>query len=225
MNSVALAMLLTGLTGGFGHCIGMCGPIVAAFSLGEQDRGWVRHLLFNLGRVTTYTILGGFAGLSGSFLILAASIGTLQTAVLALAGLTIILMGVASGEWLPVKKVTGSCGPVLPAVTRIMRLFEGPRTTGTFYPMGIVIGFLPCGLSYTALLTAARASMETGNRFSAILTGAFLMFLFGIGTAPALILVGKTMHRIGEKSRKRLYRIASVIMIATGLSFIVSALK
>ncbi|NTU96468.1 MAG: sulfite exporter TauE/SafE family protein [Chlorobiaceae bacterium] len=225
MSSIALAMLLTGLTGGFGHCIGMCGPVVAAFSLGDQAGGWIRHILFNLGRVTTYTILGGFAGLSGSFIILAASIETLQKAVLAFAGFAIILMGLAAGEWVPLKKGIGSCNPVLPAVGKIMRIFESPGTAGSYYPMGIVIGFLPCGLSYTALLAAARASMEAENRISAILTGAFMMFLFGAGTAPALILLGKTMHRIGEKSRKGLYRIASIIMILTGLTFILSALK
>jgi uncharacterized protein len=225
MNSVYAAMFFTGLAGGFGHCIGMCGPLVGAFSVGEKETGTVRHLLFHLGRITTYTLLGGFAGLSGSFLILASSIEKFQTIVLVIAGLFVILMGLATAEWLPLKNSINTCAPLLPSIRKTMDLFKGPRSAGTYYPMGLVLGFLPCGLSYTALLAAMRTAMVADNRYAAMLTGAFMMFLFGIGTAPSLILVGKTVHIIGEKVRKRLYRIASLIMIVTGISFIVSALK
>ncbi|NTW83169.1 MAG: sulfite exporter TauE/SafE family protein [Chlorobiaceae bacterium] len=225
MISIFFAMLLSGLAGGFGHCIGMCGPLVCAFFVGEKETGAVRHILFHLGRITTYSLLGGFAGLSGSFLILAASIEKFQTIVLVIAGLFVILMGLATAEWLPLKNSINACTPLLPLIRKTMDMFKGPRSAGTYYPMGIVLGFLPCGLSYTALLAAMRTAMETDNRFTAMLTGAFMMFLFGIGTAPALVLVGKTVHIIGEKVRKRLYRIASLIMIVTGISFIVSALK
>ena len=75
MSSAPLfAMLLAGLAGGFGHCISMCGPLVAALSVGEPRQGFLHHLLYNLGRVTTYSILGAIVGLSGSFLVLTASI-------------------------------------------------------------------------------------------------------------------------------------------------------
>lgn len=225
MTSVFIAMLLSGLAGGFGHCTGMCGPLVGAFSVGEKETGTARHLLFHLGRITTYTLLGAFAGLSGSFLILAASIEKFQTVVLVIAGLSVILMGIATAEWLPLKNSVSACTPLLPSIRKLMDLFKGPRSAGTYYPMGVVLGFLPCGLSYTALLAAMRTAMDADNRFSAMLTGAFMMFLFGVGTAPALLLIGKTVHMIGEKARKRLYRVASLIMIGTGISFIVSALK
>jgi uncharacterized protein len=225
MNSVLLAMFLSGVTGGFGHCIGMCGPIVGAFALGEENKGWVRHMLFHLGRITTYSILGGAAGLTGSFLMLAASIESLQTAVLVITGISIVIMGLVNADWLPIIPKPGSCSPALPMVSKIMRSFGLPRTTGTYYPLGLLFGFLPCGLSYTAILAAARASMDMGNRFSAMLTGAAMMFLFGAGTSPALLLVGKAAHFIGEKTRKRLYRLASILMIFNGLSFILSALN
>ncbi|NTV98840.1 MAG: sulfite exporter TauE/SafE family protein [Chlorobiaceae bacterium] len=225
MNSVFAAMFLTGLAGGFGHCIGMCGPLVAAFALGEEDKGWGRHLLFHLGRITTYSILGGVAGLTGSFLMLAASIGTLQTAVQVITGISIVLMGLLNADWLPLKMKPGSCRPAFPVTGKVIRFFEGPVSTGSYYPLGVVFGFLPCGLSYTALLSAARASMDIGNRFSALLTGLCMMLLFGTGTVPALLFVGKAAHSVGGKLRKQLYGIASLIMIVTGLTFIVSALK
>ena len=112
MRSVPLlAMLLSGLAGGFGHCISMCGPVVAAFTVGETRQGVLHHLLYNLGRITTYTILGALVGLSGSFLVLTASIEQLQRTIMIIAGLSIILMGLSTAEWLPRSSSTRSCTP------------------------------------------------------------------------------------------------------------------
>ncbi len=105
-----------------------------------------------------------------------------------------------------------------------MELFKGPRTAGTYYPMGIVLGFLPCGLTYTALLAAARASMEAENHLSGMLQGAFMLLFFGLGTFPALLLVGRVINFIGEKAREKLYKLASLIMIVTGIYFVVKVL-
>ena len=216
-----LAMLFTGLAGGFGHCISMCGPVMGALTVGETRKGVLHLLLYNLGRVTTYTILGGMVGLSGSFLVLATAIEPLQRAIMVLAGISIILMGLANAEWLPLPKWGDFCVPLSPAIQKIMQLFKAPRSIGSYYPMGIVLGFLPCGLTYTALLAAARASMDAGNPFAGMLQGALMMMLFGLGTAPALILVGKMVNTISNKTRKWFYRVASLIMIATGVWFVV----
>ncbi len=67
-NSVYFLLFTSGFLGGFGHCIGMCGPIVASYCMAVKSRGRLAHLLFNYGRVTTYTILGGIMGVTGSFL-------------------------------------------------------------------------------------------------------------------------------------------------------------
>ncbi|NTW69430.1 MAG: sulfite exporter TauE/SafE family protein [Chlorobiaceae bacterium] len=219
-----LAMLLSGLAGGFGHCISMCGPVVGALSVGETRKGLLHLLLYNLGRVTTYTLLGGIVGLSGSFLLLAASIETLQRTIMIIAGLTIILMGLSTAEWLPLPAKSSGCLPGGSVMQKIMSLFKAPRSIGSYYPMGIVLGFLPCGLTYTALLASARAAMDAENPFAGMLLGALMMLLFGIGTAPALILVGKVVNTISQTTRKRFYRFASLIMIATGVWFVVMAL-
>ncbi|NHQ60157.1 sulfite exporter TauE/SafE family protein [Chlorobium sp. BLA1] len=218
-----LAMMLSGIAGGFGHCISMCGPVVGALSVGETRKGLLHLLLYNLGRVTTYTILGGIVGLSGSFLLLAASIEALQRTIMIIAGLTIILMGLSTAEWLPLPVKSSGCSSGGSVMQKIMSLFKAPRSIGSYYPMGIVLGFLPCGLTYTALLASARAAMDAENPFAGMLMGALMMLLFGIGTAPALILVGKVVNTISHTTRKRFYRFASLIMIATGVWFIVSA--
>jgi hypothetical protein len=200
----------------------MCGPVVGALSVGETRKGMLHLLLYNLGRVTTYTILGAVVGLTGSFLLLAASIEPLQRAIMIIAGLSIILMGLSTAVWLPLPAKSRGCSPGGKVIQKIMTLFKNSRSIGSYYPMGIVLGFLPCGLTYTALLASARAAMEAENPFAGMLLGALMMLLFGIGTAPALILVGKVVNTISITTRKRYYRIASLIMIATGVWFVVS---
>ncbi len=98
-ETLYLVFLVTGFTVGFGHCIGMCGPIVVSLSLNLKGRGvLLPHLLYNAGRVTTYAILGGLAGILGSFTILTSSILSLQKGVLILAGYMVLLMGLAMGD-------------------------------------------------------------------------------------------------------------------------------
>ena len=224
MESALVVMLLTGLAGGFGHCIGMCGPVVAAYSLGEQKLRYLHHILYNFGRITTYMFMGAVVGLTGSFLVLTSSIEKIQTAIMVLAGISIIIMGIAIGGWIPVRGSPKSSSWLSSIIQKTMELFKGPRTAGTYYPMGIVLGFLPCGLTYTALLAAARAAMETENHLAGMLKGASMLLFFGLGTAPALLLVGRVINYLGAKARDRLYKLASLIMILTGVYFVVKVL-
>ena len=224
MESALIVMLLAGLAGGFGHCIGMCGPVVAAYSLGEQRLRYLHHILYNLGRITTYMFMGAVVGLTGSFLVLTSSIEKIQAAIMVLAGISIIIMGIAIGGWIPVRRSPKSSSWLSSTIQKTMELFKGPRTAGTYYPMGIVLGFLPCGLTYTALLAAARAAMDADNHLAGMLQGAFMLLFFGLGTAPALLLVGRVINIIGAKARDRLYKLASLIMILTGVYFVVKAL-
>lgn len=224
MESALIVMLLAGLAGGFGHCIGMCGPVVAAYSLGEQRLRYLHHILYNLGRITTYMFMGAVVGLTGSFLVLTSSIEKIQAAIMVLAGISIIIMGIAIGGWIPVRRSPKSSSWLSSTIQKTMELFKGPHTAGTYYPMGIVLGFLPCGLTYTALLAAARAAMDADNHLAGMLQGAFMLLFFGLGTAPALLLVGRVINIIGAKARDRLYKLASLIMILTGVYFVVKVL-
>ena len=223
-ESALIVMFLTGLAGGFGHCIGMCGPVVAAYSLGEQRLKYLHHILYNFGRVTTYMFMGAIVGLTGSFLVLTASIEKIQMMIMIVAGVSIIIMGIVIGGWIPVRKTSRSASLLTSLIQKTMELFKGSRTAGTYYPMGIVLGFLPCGLTYTALLAAARASMEAENHLAGLLQGAFMLFFFGLGTAPALLLVGRVINYVGVKARDRFYKLASLIMILTGVYFVVKVL-
>jgi sulfite exporter TauE/SafE len=224
-DSVYFLMFTSGFLGGFGHCIGMCGPIVASYCMAVKSRGLLAHLLFNYGRVTTYTILGGIMGVTGSFLTTVAHIQEFQKGIMIVAGLAIILMGLGLAGWLPLGWVTGRNDQTLSAptsffVNKMRSIFSGDLPSGAFYPMGLATGLIPCGLVYTALITAARAAMEAPNHIMGGLKGMLMMFLFGLGTLPALVMFAKIVNVISIKMRSRLYKLAAVVMIAMGVLFL-----
>lgn len=208
----------TGFLGGFGHCAGMCGPIVASYALqgreGNARSGiLLPHLLYNFGRITTYVFIGALMGLSGSFIGPVGKIAGMQNIAELLAGLFMVLMG------LSISGVISAAGYLERHNSLIMRLMNVVTRTGSasrYFPLGLVLGFLPCGLSYSIFVGAAG----TGSLPSAML----FVFCFGIGTIPALLLVGVAANYLGFRTRSLIYRASGFVIIATGIYFIVRAI-
>lgn len=224
-DSPLLILFASGLLGGFGHCLGMCGPVVAAVSLSRRDpRAAGPHLLYHLGRITTYGLLGGAVGLSGSLVRVAIPIEPVQRVVLAGTGVAIVLMGLSlsglfGGDFLRRN------GADLPApFSRLLRAVSAGEGPGAFFPLGLLLGLLPCGLVYTALLTAARGGMETPDPAAAFLRGVAAMGLFGLGTVPSLLLLGKAVGHLGARFRGALYRAAALLMVLAGILFAVEGI-
>lgn len=224
-------MFSSGLLGGFGHCIGMCGPLVAAYSIPLGREAWVPHLLYNSGRIMTYSILGGLVGLAGSFTGIFSSFGSLQTIILGVIGIIMIMAGLGLAGWLPFDgRGEGEGRNVMlkafsNMVNRMIRSVSATGGTGSFFALGMVNGFIPCGLVYTAFIGAAGAGAEAATRIEGALKGMLLLFLFGVGTSPALFLVGSLVSRKTEWMRSRLYRFSAVLMILAGLLFLYRALR
>jgi sulfite exporter TauE/SafE len=225
MIEIYSLMFVTGLLGGFGHCIGMCGPVVIAYSVSIGYKSFIPHLLYNAGRISTYTILGGVMGLTGSFIMISGQIQQVQKAVMMAAGAVIVIMGLSLTGWFPVLKYLENKLSSLPFFQKIMKLFSGDMGVGTFYPMGLVLGLLPCGLVYTALLSAARLGMEAGSPVLGLLRGAVLLLSFGIGTAPSLLLFSKVAGMLSVKLRDRLHTLSAIVVISMGLLFIARAFR
>jgi sulfite exporter TauE/SafE len=225
-NSIYLLMFTSGFLGGFGHCIGMCGPIVASYCMAVKKKGVLAHLLFNYGRVTTYTVLGGILGVTGSFLTTVTHIQQFQKGIMIFAGLAIIVMGLGLAGWLPLGWVAGRGDRTLSApsaffINKMRSVFSGDLPNGAFYPLGLATGLIPCGLVYTALITTARAAMEAPTPIVGGLKGMLMMLLFGLGTLPALVLFAKIVNVISIRMRSRLYKLAAVVMIGMGILFLV----
>jgi uncharacterized protein len=221
-----LVFLITGFTVGFGHCIGMCGPIVISLSLNLKGKSvFIPHLLSNTGRVITYAVLGGLAGLLGSFTILTSSIVSLQKGVLVFAGVLVLLMGVAMGGWIPFGRIFGDADAGSSVLSKWFRRISAANSTIVYLPLGLLLGLLPCGPVYTALIASARAGMNAQTALQGLLSGALLMLAFGIGTIPALLLVGKLAGFGWLKSRHLIYKISSVLMVLVGAYFISQGIR
>lgn len=215
MEAGYVIALTTGFIGGFGHCIGMCGPIVAAYSLHDTASSslmsrLVSHVFYNTGRITTYIFIGALMGLAGSFINVAGRISGVQNVVSLLAGVIMILMGL---------NITGFLGR--PGwlekkgnfILRAGRGFFGELSQWRYYPLGALFGFLPCGFSYAAFVAAAG----TGG----FLSGMTLMLFFGLGTFPALFIFGIAASYISMKIRGLLYKASGATIIIMGIYFIV----
>jgi sulfite exporter TauE/SafE len=224
---VSLAFLASGFMVGFGHCVGMCGPIVVSLSLSLREKKvFIPHLLYHAGRITTYALLGAVVGLTGSFTGVTSRIVGIQKGVMIFAGALIIFMGLAMVGWIPLGRIfTDSCRPVGFLARAFRRLSSAP-SRGAYYPAGLVLGLLPCGPVYTALLAAARAGMDAAAEPGhGLFIGAGLMVCFGLGTAPALLIVGKLAGLGWLTRRQMIYRGSAIIMILMGIYFMVRAIR
>lgn len=169
------------------HCVQMCGPLVVSYSLSLSPRGAsqqiLAHLSYNLGRVATYALLGAVAGLTGQSLGLIGHLAGAENIVAIVSGALMIVAALLMLELLP-HKFLERFDP-LRHTSRLLRplgrYISSPAISGKFF-LGLMLGFLPCGLIYAALLKA----MSTGT----MLAGAVTMTAFGLGTVSALLAIG-----------------------------------
>ena len=223
-ETLFLLYLSTGFTIGFGHCIGMCGPIVVTFSLNLKEKSiLVPQLLYHLGRIITYAILGGVVAVAGSFTMVAAHIERLQKGVMVFAGALIVLLGLAMAGWLPIGRIFANHSSPGRWISKGFGRLLKVKSAIVYLPLGLLLGLLPCGPVYTALLGAARVGMEGNTIYQGMLNGMGLMAAFGMGTVPALFLVAKLADMGWLKSRAIIYKAGAVLMIVAGLIFIVKA--
>jgi sulfite exporter TauE/SafE len=208
-DAVAMAFA-TGLLGGFGHCLGMCGPIVGSLALATGSLGARRsmagQLAYHAGRITTYAALGAAMGLTGSFVNVAGRLAGVQQVVAVAAGVLMILLGLgAVGLSAALKRLEARASARVVALVRGVLEGGGP---GRLYPTGLALGILPCGLSWTLFLGAAG----TGSPIEGLL----LALAFGVGTVPALLLVGAAGTFLGARARGLLYRVGGVLVAVLG---------
>jgi sulfite exporter TauE/SafE len=225
-ETIFLIYLSTGFTIGFGHCIGMCGPIVVSFTLNLKERSiLVPQLLYHLGRIVTYAVLGGIVAAAGSLTMVAANIESIQKGVMIFSGALIMLMGLAMAGWIPFGKVFGDHSNPGGIISKGFAKMLKVKSTMVYLPLGLLLGLLPCGPVYTALLGAARTGMEGNTIYHGLLTGMGLMAAFGLGTVPALLLVAKLADLRWLKSRAIIYSLGAVLMIIVGALFVLKGIR
>lgn len=203
-DSTFLALFLVGLLGGT-HCVGMCGGIVGALSMGAPGR-WSMHLAYNVGRILSYGLAGAIVGAVG-----AASLGLdsqmpMRLALYLVANLMLIALGLYLLGVTQALAFTESAGQLLwQRLQPLTRRFLPARTVAQAFPLGMLWGWLPCGLVYSALATA----LSSGSA----VRGGLCMLAFGLGTLPNLLLAGIVLARLNEFVRRPAVRIASGLLV------------
>lgn len=211
---IELPLVLAGGLLGSSHCLGMCGPF--ALSLAAASRGagevWRRQLAYSAGRVFTYACAGAVAGWGGERLAHRLSPLVDAQAILSLiAGAFLVWQGIVSAGWLR-RGVGGTSvgGCLSGGLLRPLLATTGLRSA---FWAGMFTGFLPCGLVYAFLALAG----STGDVVEGLLT----MAVFGVGTTPAMVLLGASGNLLSPARRFAVYRLAAICVIVAGLVSIV----
>lgn len=214
MESIDLwAIASVAFLGAFGHCIGMCGGIVIAYSSAKIENSWSKfmqgfaHLAYSFGRITTYVMLGAIFGALGG---VAQFNGTATATITIIAGVFMILAGLSLlGKLDFLTKMEHSFSQTS-WYQEVFRQVLRSKSLYSFYILGLLNGLLPCGLVYFFAVTAA----STGSPF----WGAVVMFIFGMSTIPALFGLGFFTQLLNRGNlRKTMMNLASIIVIVFGL--------
>lgn len=188
------------------HCVGMCGPLALAIQSTRQNNGWtsvMSTVFYNSGRTLGYMLLGLIFGILGSFLAMAGFQKGLSIGL----GLVLILLFVFTAspdQWITKIPILNSFYRFVQAM--LMKMLKKSERIPSLV-LGMMNGFLPCGLVYVGLAGAVSLSHVWGSM-------GFMMF-FGLGTFPAMFLVMLGPQMLTQKMRvslKKLYPVITLIM-------------
>lgn len=213
-------VFITGLLASF-HCVGMCGPIVLAYTMSAGGAGAEKpsgfslfglHLAYNGGRIISYGLIGALAGLLGMVFSWVQVVGEYVSVV---GGVVMILAGLALLGLLPLPR-SFSSGVAGRGVAKLHGALLRTRSLGSKMLLGLLTPLLPCGILWAMVIKAA-ATHDT-------LEGALTMVLFAVGMAPALVLVGGLSSFFSARVRKNAERLAAVTVILMGVFLILRGL-
>jgi uncharacterized protein len=211
-------LFAAGFAGSF-HCVGMCGGFACALGRDPSGHGAtvLRHLLYNTGRLTTYCFLGGLVGALGQVIctpkgtavpLLSGSLDAAQGVLAIAAGLLMIAMALQFFGLLPRlhRLAIGFGSSTLAASLRGLLTAPGRAAPLAF---GVFNGFLPCPLVYAFVAEAASTA--------AALPGLLTMMSFGLGTFPAMLMMGGVGQVLAPAWRRRGVWLAGSCILLLGL--------
>lgn len=213
-NLSLIAVLSFGLLASFGHCIGMCGGIVVAYSALKLDgsysktKSFFAHLFYSLGRTTSYVLLGVFVSVFGAVISISPAIKSILMALLAFVMFTMALSLLGKIK-LFYSASSGTIGQNASYKKAFARLLESKKLA-SFYGIGVLNGFIPCAPVYVALAMAFSTGTITG--------GIVTMLVYGLATTPSLLLLGITVGFMRSFSYRDLFnKLAAITVILYGI--------
>jgi len=219
---LAGALFLAGLAGSATHCAGMCGPFVLGqVTAGLAARPTLSRLAagalvpYHLGRAITYTGLGAAAGLLSGAAAHGAGLGVVLPLLLGLGAVLLLAQALGQAKaWLP--RLAPPVAFTEAVTRRAAALLADPRGLRGV-ALGLLLGFLPCGLLYGALAAAAASGSALG--------GAVAMAAFAAGTVPSLIGVGLAGAFFGRRFAPALRLVAVPLLLLNAAVLGVLALR
>ena len=190
------------------HCIAMCGGINVSQCLSENKKfSGLSPVMYNLGRVVSYTVIGFVLGFAGMLFGTGENLGVssiIQGLIKSFAGIYMVIMGVNMLGFVPqIKRLT----------------FHLPNFIGKFrvknsqpFVVGLLNGFMPCG----PLQSIQLVDLATGNPF----TGGLSMFAFSLGTVPLMLGLGSLVSVLGKRFTDRMMTVGAVLVTVMGLAMV-----
>jgi len=212
-NIDILFIMSTAFLASIGHCVGMCGGIVVAYSSTkiDQKKSWlnqsISHLAYNIGRVVTYTILGVIFGALGK---VSAFTATTKGILFLLTGVLMILAGLSLLGKLGFLNAIEVSFSNKSWFQKLFGKLMRTKSLGSFFALGMLNGIIPCGLVYSFAIIAASTASP--------LWGAITMASFGLATIPTLFFLG-TVTKFLQKgtTRKVMMKISAFLVVAYGV--------
>lgn len=205
---------LIGLVGSF-HCAGMCGPIALALPLhgSTWQSKFKGAIIYNTGRILTYMLLGAIFGLLGKGIQLA-GFQLWSSVVIGVLMIVAVLVPLVFGKRLSIENLFGGYSKSL--YNGFQRLFQ-VGTASSLFSIGLLNGFLPCGLVYVGIAGA----INTGDVFQS----ASFMALFGLGTFPIMFAVSIAGKFLSLSVRNLISKVTPYLVIMLGVLFILRGLS
>jgi len=223
-NLTFFSMFMLGILG-TGHCIGMCGPLVIAFPARSGRFG--SHLYYHLGRIFAYVAIGSVMGGIGAGLaeIAAASGGNypvwvarIQMGVSFVAALFLLVFGLSRLGIISEPGWIAMASPdKIPGYRKLLKSTFSKKRQTKMLLLGMVMGFLPCGLSFAAFTRA----LPSGSPIN----GAAMVFAFALGTVPGLLLLGTGASGFARRYQSHSDILAGLLMIYMAAELAVNALS
>ena len=210
---ILTASFITGFLGS-AHCFGMCGGISGLFAVNASVTSlraqFPKAIAYNLGRILTYAIIGAAVAVLGKSAV--ASIPALMAPIRLASGALIIFVGLQLAFGWRILAPLENAGArlwkrIAPAAKGLVPVNTIPQAFG----LGLIWGWLPCGLVYSVLLLAATTAEPAG--------GGLVMIAFGLGTMPAMVATGVSASKLAQfMSGKRVG--AGLLIVLLGLATI-----
>jgi sulfite exporter TauE/SafE len=223
MNDLTyFSMFMLGIFG-TGHCIGMCGPLVIAFPARSGKFG--SHVYYHLGRIVTYMVIGSMMGGIGAGLAEIATetggnypvwIARIQIGVSFVAALFLLMFGLARLGIIREPGWMAMASPdKIPGYRKLLKSAFLNKRQVEMLLLGMMMGFLPCGLSFAAFARALPSASP--------IKGAAMVFAFALGTVPGLLLLGSGASGFARRYQSHLDILAGLLLIFMAAELTVKA--